>query len=727
MSNNCFRTRSSKGRRKRFKITGSGFPDIPAGPTFKTKIRGVDYDFEERKHRYRHLIPVYTLQQVQRLTLSYHELLMKTLMEHGYKSVVDELVEILGKENKASGNCEHTQFSQPNQDPLISQPNIFKRIAETLKFAQDLDDMDKPEHAVLLRKDLAVFMMQDRRNWIARHLLETCLVKADSLGDTSDRTEAECHCFIAYLAMNECDLNQNSIEENLLHLKICRELSENQRWNLRTEVVILRIKKPIYIHGFRDEEQLIDGSSMHIYNIATLLEHELLIKLVDQLLFKDIITRNDVLLAAQYTDDALNLAIEVHESEAMSAALVRFGNILLGMGCFDEAMEYFEELQLQAELRQDRESEAMGFHGLGCSFNGKRETACALEMFAVQLERAEGIFDLEAEACEEIGMTLLSEGQTLEAKASLWMSGEKFEEGKDKYKTPKTLLDDSWALAGLALGLELWGRYSGLTRRRSVKDIRAIIEFKNLRKPLPKVKRPKYKGNFVDQSVIITDTYPSEATLQSFRPFMTREEGRIHVVQRRVARDKADPNSNNYCKPKKGDKKGVLFTSHYITSSSPEYDSLSHSGSSQSPPSIFDVDVPFKSDANREDAPSDDGYRSGHSEYNYSEQSPMSSKTGINGMKGKSLNVLSTAKGLQKSLMAFSGGSSHSPGLGNSPGSGQSLLQNRITLLSLGSMNQIPQNYVEKQQLIGLAKPSTRKVSGSKVRTSAGANNAKAI
>lgn len=114
-------------------------------------------------------------------------------------------------------------------------------------------------------------------------------------------------------------------------------------------------------------------------------------------------------------------------------------------------------------------------------------------MFVVQKEKAENIADVGAEAMQGIGNTLMSEGQTLEAKECFHASLRDFDWSAKVLGTPERWTDETWALDGLSRGQDLWGRFAGLARQKLPSDLRALIKYKNAREALPIVGRPSYE------------------------------------------------------------------------------------------------------------------------------------------------------------------------------------------------------------------------------------------
>lgn len=112
---------------------------------------------------------------------------------------------------------------------------------------------------------------------------------------------------------------------------------------------------------------------MSIYMIASLLEHELLISLANQIMHSPhhkAPTDDDLKNAHEFADLALQLALEVRQPVALSSALTRFGIVLRHVGAFDDAMGYFHQLQQHAFMIGDVATEAIAYHNLGLCYNG---------------------------------------------------------------------------------------------------------------------------------------------------------------------------------------------------------------------------------------------------------------------------------------------------------------------------------------------------------------------
>lgn len=149
------------------------------------------------------------------------------------------------------------------------------------------------------------------------------------------------------------------------------------------------------IPGLSLDYEVIDGRSMTIHSIATLLMYEALSLKASQVVFSSSSTMAELKAAHECAQDALTYVIikdcqckicpiemimqclicrrmaeESRQWVAMSTAQMLLGAIFLKQGDFEDALEHFAHFRKRAAIRCDFEAEAIAFNMIGCCHLG---------------------------------------------------------------------------------------------------------------------------------------------------------------------------------------------------------------------------------------------------------------------------------------------------------------------------------------------------------------------
>ncbi|ODM98797.1 hypothetical protein Ocin01_07874 [Orchesella cincta] len=506
-------------------------PGIPSAPKGKRFITAAEIDYQKRKRRLAPRLPVLKPEDlIGTLEQPFYQTLLRDLMASGNSVVADEINNLLRKEERDRKAGRVKNRMTPVK--LIEQPEVLRKIADTLRLEQTLLHEGKKESAMLICKQLAdSFLLQDRSIWLARHFYLAVLYRCRKICPKStDRLQAEIHCLLAYIARENNESLESALAIAIDHLAVCRTLSRDQNWQFKPNTILVKLKRPIAFYGIttdgrlkltNDVYEVVDACTMSIYMIASLLEHELLISLANQIMHSShhkAPSDEDLKNAHEFADLALQLALEVRQPVALSSALTRFGIVLRHVGAYEDAMRYFQQLQQHANFIADPATEAIAYHNMGLCYigwvwAGMMNAVEALECFAQQKELASIVLvrELEGNSMQEIGHVLLQEGHLWEAEEAYAKAYEDFHYAE---AARKLISDDrksvdassnqhpnhesmnrcevSWAMFGVAAGHKLWSRHAGLCRSGKSPDLRSVLQFKCGRKPLNPVGRPDY-------------------------------------------------------------------------------------------------------------------------------------------------------------------------------------------------------------------------------------------
>ncbi|CAG7733299.1 unnamed protein product [Allacma fusca] len=454
--------------------------NIPAAIP-KRFLTPAEIDFEHKKKLLAHRLPMLTPEDISRERFPYHVILLNELHESGYPDVAKEMKSLLRRQEFSQGG----NFTAPaSNDMLETKKELLDAIADALKYCSDVVQKKQISIAINVRKTMAEHMIKIDLVWIAKHFYRTCLDLTTELPKEScAQFRSEIKCILGYLEIDNVEKSDWCTKVAIGLLEESRELSKGQTWIFHSKILVLKLRKPINLYGLRSDFLIINGHSMTIHSVATLMLNEVLQARAGSIVFstaKEFQTEFYMEKALNYAQRAMILAGEIHEPTAEISARMTLGAIFLKKKEFYAALTHLEEFQKSASLHCDHEAEAISFNMIGCCYVGLENAENAVESFVCQKEIADmhNFPDLSVDALQNIGQVLLQEGLLLEAELCF---AEAFHGFKNLDVPRNVNTENCWVKTGISAGLNLWTKFAGHCRRNQVRDYENILNWKSHR------------------------------------------------------------------------------------------------------------------------------------------------------------------------------------------------------------------------------------------------------